>query len=89
MKYDTYGHLSVNYYGSYAYSVALQKANNYKALKEGVEVILPDQLGSAVRLAPAAAGDGETLYTVIAGDTLGAIAKAYYGDSAKYKARRS
>ena len=85
-KYDTYGKLAVNYYGSYAYPTALQKANDYKTLKEGVAVVLPDKLGDAVRLAPAAAGTGETLYTVLAGDTLGSIAQAHYGSSAKYKA---
>lgn len=85
-KYDTYGKLAVNYYGSYAYTKALQKANGNKALKEGMTVILPDKLGDAVRLAPAVAGAGEKLYTVLAGDTLGTIAKAYYGNSAMYKA---
>ena len=85
-KYDTYGKLAVNYYGSYAYTAALQKANGYKALKAGAAVTLPDKLGNAARLAPADAGAGEKLYTVVAGDTLGTIAKAYYGNSAQYKA---
>ncbi|MBQ9719588.1 MAG: LysM peptidoglycan-binding domain-containing protein [Oscillospiraceae bacterium] len=85
-KYDTYGKLAVNYYGSYAYTAALQKANGYKALKAGAAVTLPDKLGNAARLAPAVADAGEKLYTVLAGDTLGTIAKAYYGNSAQYKA---
>ena len=85
-KYDTYGKLAVNYYGSYAYTKALQQANGNKTLKEGAAVVLPDKLGDAVRLAPAAAGTGETLYTVLAGDTLGSIAQAHYGSSAQYKA---
>lgn len=85
-KYETYGQLAVNYYGSYAYTKALQKANDYKTLKEGVTITLPDKLGNAVRLAPAVAAEGETLYTVKAGDTLGAIAKTVYGNAAQYKA---
>ena len=41
---------------------------------------------AAALIAAPAAADGETLYTVKAGDTLGAIAKATYGDLMKYKA---
>lgn len=85
-KYDTYGKLAVNNYGTYAVTKALQKANNYKTLKAGVAVTLPDTLGKVARIAPAAAGEGEKLYTVLAGDTLGTIAKAYFGNSAQYKA---
>ncbi len=43
------------------------------------------QDADALIAAPAAADD-ETLYTVKAGDTLGAITKATYGDLMKYKA---
>jgi len=85
-KYDTYGKLAVNNYGTYAVTKALQKANNYKTLKAGVAVTLPDTLGKVARIAPAVAGEGEKLYTVLAGDTLGTIAKAYFGNSAQYKA---
>ena len=85
-KYDNYGKLAVNNYGTYAVTKALQKANNYKTLKAGVAVTLPDTLGKVARIAPAVAGEGEKLYTVLAGDTLGTIAKAYFGNSTQYKA---
>ena len=42
-------------------------------------------LGKVARINAPVAASGETLYTVKAGDTLGAIAKATYGDVMKYK----
>lgn len=90
-KYDTMGQIALNFYGSYGYHNALYKANAaaFKAtggvLKPGMTLTLPDTLGSAARLSAPAAAEGETLYTVKAGDTLGAIAKTYYGDVMKYK----
>ena len=90
-KYDTLGHIALNYYGSYGYHKALYTANAaaFKAtggaLKPGMTITLPDTLGSTKRLSTPVAGADETLYTVKAGDTLGAIAKSYYGDAMKYK----
>lgn len=90
-KYDTMGQIALNFYGSYGYHNALYKANAaaFKstggALKPGMTLILPDTLGSAARLSAPAAAEGETLYTVKAGDTLGTIAKTYYGDVMKYQ----
>lgn len=91
VKYDTLGHIALNYYGSYKYHTALYNANAeaFKAtggaLKPGMVLNLPDTLGTAKRIGMPVAGDGETLYTVKAGDTLGAIAKAAYGDVMKYQ----
>ena len=56
----------------------------YKANK-GAALVLPETLGKVGLIAAPAAADGETLYTVKAGDTLGAIAKATYDDVMKYK----
>ena len=56
----------------------------YKANK-GTALALPETLGKVGLIAAPAAADGETLYTVKAGDTLGAIAKATHGDVMKYK----
>lgn len=91
-KYDTLGHIALNFYGSYGYHKALYAANaaTFKAtggaLKPGMTITLPDTLGNAKRLSAPVAGAGETLYTVQAGDTLGMIAKTYFGDATKYKA---
>lgn len=90
-KYDTLGHIALNYYGSYDYHKALYAANAaaFKAtggaLKPGMTITLPDTLGGVKRLSAPVAGAGETLYIVKAGDTLGGIAKTYYGDAMKYK----
>ena len=92
VKYDTLGHIALNNYGSYKYHTALYKANAeaFKAtggaLKPGMVLTLPDTLGPAKRIGMPVAGDGETLYTVKAGDTLGGISKATYGDVMMYKA---
>ena len=56
-----------------------------KCVRNGKILSATVQDAAALIAAPAAA-DGETLYTVKAGDTLGAIAKAAYGDLMKYKA---
>lgn len=83
---DTYGTIALNNYGTYGVWRELYKANKYVKLAAGVQLTLPAKLGNANRLSAPAAGAGETLYTVKAGDTLGAIAKATYGDVMKYKA---
>lgn len=85
-KWDTYGQLALNHYGTYGVWKALYKANNYAKLTPGAQLVLPDTLGTAKRIGTPVAGDGETLYTVKAGDTLGGIAKAVYGDVMKYPA---
>lgn len=83
---DTYGTIALNNYGTYGVWRELYKANKYVKLTAGVELTLPVKLGNTARISAPAAGAGETLYTVKAGDTLGAIAKATYGDVTKYRA---
>ena len=84
-KGDTYGTIALNNYGTYGVWGELYKANKGAKLTEGATLVLPETLGKVARInAPAAAGS-ETLYTVKAGDTLGTIAKATYGDVMKYK----
>ncbi len=89
---DTLGFISVNYYGSNAKSAALYKANKaaFQATKgklvPGMTLILPAAIGKTARIAAPAAGEGETLYTVKLGDTLGKIAAAEYGKVGDYKA---
>lgn len=85
-KGDTYGTIALNNYGTYGVWKALYKANKGAKLTAGVTLTLPEKLGKVALIAAPAAADGETLYTVKAGDTLGAIAKATYGDVMKYKA---
>lgn len=86
------GQLALNYYGSYKYHTLLTKANadvlakNGYKLNVGMSLTLPEKLGEAERLEPQSAAEGETLYTVKSGDTLGAIAKEVYGDVMQYKA---
>lgn len=85
-KGDTYGTIALNNYGTYGVWKALYKANKGAKLTAGVTLTLPEKLGKVARINAPAAVSGETLYTVKAGDTLGAIAKATYGDLMKYKA---
>lgn len=84
-KGDTYGTIALNNYGTYGVWSELYKVNKGAKLTEGATLVLPETLGKVGRIAAPAAVDGETLYTVKAGDTLGAIAKATYGDVMKYK----
>ena len=84
-KGDTYGMVALNNYGTYGVWGELYKVNKGAKLTEGVTLILPKTLGKTARISAPAATDGETLYTVKSGDTLGAIAKAAYGDVLKYK----
>ena len=85
-KGDTYGTIALNNYGTYGVWKALYKANKGAKLTAGVTLTLPEKLGKTAKIANPVAAQGETLYTVKAGDTLGAIAKATYGDVMKYKA---
>ena len=85
-KGDTYGTIALNNYGTYGVWSELYKANKGAKLTEGATLVLPETLGKVARINAPVAASGETLYTVKAGDTLGAIAKATYGDVMKYKA---
>jgi len=92
-KWDTLGHISLNYYGSYKYHQAIYAANKEAfrqskgQLKPGMVIYLPTTIAEGVNImAQPVAGEGEKLYTVKAGDTLGTIAAKYYGSTAKYKA---
>lgn len=90
---DTLGLLSLNNYGSYDYWGELYKLNAAVLKKsggkiyEGLNIILPQTIAKNVnRIAPQEAYEGEKLYTVKSGDTLGTIALAQYKDMSKYKA---
>lgn len=85
-KGDTYGAIALNHYGTYGVWKALYKANKGAKLTAGVTLTLPEKLGKTAKIANPVAAQGETLYTVKAGDTLGTIAKAHYGSSQKYQA---
>ena len=91
-KGDTLGFIATNYYGDNAQRNALYRANadafaeTNGQLRPGMTLVIPETLGGVDRLSYPAAGEGETLYTVKAGDTLGAIAKAVYGDVMEYQA---
>lgn len=84
-KGDTYGTIALNNYGTYGVWGELYKANKGAKLTEGATLVLPETLGKVARINAPVAASGETLYTVKAGDTLGTIAKATYGDVMKYK----
>ena len=84
-KGDTYGTIALNNYGTYGVWSELYKANKGAKLTEGATLVLPETLGKVARINAPVAASGETLYTVKAGDTLGAIAKVTYGDVMKYK----
>jgi LysM repeat protein len=85
-KGDTWSTICTNFYGTNAQRYALQKANKGVALKEGAVITLPEKLGKDPLIPAPAAGAGEKLYTVKAGDTLGKIAAAEYGKVSEYKA---
>ena len=91
-KGDTLGYITTNYYGNNAQRNALYKANAdaFKAtngkLVEGMTLVIPETLGGVKRIAAPVLAEGETLYTVKAGDTLSGIAKSVYGDMWQYKA---
>lgn len=85
-KGDTWSTICTNFYGTNAQRYDLMKANKGVKLAAGAVITLPEKLGSAALIAAPVAGEGETLYTVKLGDTLGAIAKTAYGDVMKYQA---
>lgn len=86
---DTLGSISANYYGDNSKASVIRTANKeaFAAAKgkltEGMQLILPEKLGSKARIAEPTADAGETLYTVMHGDTLCKIAKAHYGTEKK------
>ena len=85
-QWDTWGHIALNNYGSYAAWPGLYAANGYKGISVGMTITLPEKIGSFTRLAPQTLAEGEKLYTVKAGDTLGQIAVSEYGSFMMYKA---
>lgn len=85
-KGDTWSSICTNFYGDNAQRYALQKANKGVKLKEGAVITLPEKLGKAALIPAPVAGEGEKLYTVKAGDTLGKIAANQYGKVSEYKA---
>lgn len=87
-QWDTWGQLALNNYGTCSRAVwtALKAANGNKEIKADMVVTLPETVGKYTRLAPQVLAEGEKLYTVKAGDTLGQIALAAYGDMSQYKA---
>ena len=85
-KGDTWSSICTNFYGTNAQRYALQKANKNVKLKEGAVITLPEKLGKDTLIPAPAAGAGEKLYTVKAGDTLGKIAANQYGKVSEYKA---
>lgn len=88
---DTLSKITANFYGTNAQRYALQKANAeaFKAtrgkLTPGMVLVIPDKLGKDARIPAPVAGEGEKLYEVKYGDTLGKIAKAVYGVTNDYK----
>ncbi len=85
-KGDTWSSICTNFYGTNAQRYVLQKANKGVTLKEGAVITLPEKLGKDALIPAPAAAEGEKLYTVKAGDTLGRIAASQYGKAGEYKA---
>ena len=85
-KGDTWSTICTNFYGDNAQRYKLMKANKNVKLAAGAVITLPEKLGNDTLIPAAVANEGETLYTVQYGDTLGAIAKAHYGNVMQYKA---
>ena len=90
-KGDTLGFITTNYYGNNAQRNALYRANadafaeTGGQLLPGMTLVIPATLGGVERLSCPAAGEGETLYTVKAGDSLSKIALDVYGDMWRYE----
>ncbi|MEY8403360.1 LysM peptidoglycan-binding domain-containing protein [Oscillospiraceae bacterium 44-34] len=85
-KGDSWSSICTNFYGTNAQRYELIKANKNAALKEGAVITLPEKLGKDTLIPAPTAGEGEKLYTVKAGDTLGKIAAAEYGRASEYQA---
>lgn len=88
---DTLGKISANFYGTNAQRNALYQFNAeaFKATKgklvPDMVLKIPEKLGKDTMLPRPVAGEGETLYEIKYGDTLGKIAKATYGNTNDYK----
>lgn len=93
---DTLGVLALNYFGNmnywpaiYNYNMEAIQAAPGKQIYAGMDLIIPGaiQHGDKVInvISPAAAGEGEKLYTVKEGDTYGTIALAHFGELSRYK----
>lgn len=85
-KGDTWSSICTNFYGTNAQRYTLMKANKGVSLKEGAVITLPEKLGKDTLIPAPTPAAGEKLYTVQAGDTLGKIAAAEYGQTSQYKA---
>lgn len=85
-KWDTWSTICTNFYGNNAQRYALMKANKSVKLTEGTIITLPEKLGKDTLIPAPVCAEGEKLYTVKAGDTLGKIALAEYGSMTQYKA---
>ncbi len=89
---DTLGTIAVNFYGNNANRVLLYNYNKEAfaatggKLVPGMGLLIPEVLGGADRIPECYVGEGETLYVVKLGDTLGSIAKKFFGSSSKYVA---
>lgn len=86
---DTLSSISANYYGDNSKAGAIRTANKeaFEATKgqlaDGMQLVLPEKLGTKTRIAAPTANAGETLYVVMHGDSLNKIAKATYGTEKK------
>lgn len=85
-KGETLSDITTNFYGNNAQRYKLLKANGGKWKGAGQVLVLPAKLGKTARIPAPVCAEGEKLYTVKAGDTLGKIAQAEYGDVMQYKA---
>lgn len=87
---DTLGAIARAYYGEVSLYKALYEANkdvlaSADLIYVGQVIALPAALDNGSRNDSRVPAEGETLYTIQAGDTLGTIAKAVYGDVLRYK----
>lgn len=86
---DTLSSISANYYGDNSKAGAIRSANKeaFEATKgqlaDGMQLVLPEKLGTKTRIAAPTANAGETLYVVMHGDSLSKIAKDTYGTEKK------
>ena len=85
-KGDIWPTICTNFCGDNAQRYKLMKVNKNVKLADGEVITLPEKLGKDTLIPAAVANEGETLYTVQYGDTLGASAKAHYGNVMQYKA---
>lgn len=88
---DTLGSITTNFYGD---NSNRSKLFNYNkeilsktkgVLNEGMQILIPATLGNQNRIQEPIAKEGEILYVVQAGDTLGKIAYRTYGSTDNYK----